>query len=162
MDKYELGAWDLETVDQLGRYVRAKTYIQYKADSLDDLKAGNLSVKITAAGAPALVKLRMQHQVAEFKDGEWYFTALEFDDQDNITTPRRPLMEIFERFQPGLVEAGKLSKTNIKGGAILYPSTFSISLDNQQKLWYTIIRAGGCDVAGKRWLEKQSPVSDAV
>jgi len=130
MDKYELGAWDLETVDQLGRYVRAKTYIQYKADSLDDLKAGNLDVKITAAGAPALVKLRMQHQVAEFKDGEWYFTALEFDDQDNITTPRRPLMEIFERFQPGLVEAGKLSKTNIKGGAILYPSTFSISLDN--------------------------------
>lgn len=127
IDKYELGAWDLETVDLMGRYVRAKTYIQYKADSWDDYNAGNFSVKITAAGAPDLVKTRMQYNVSEYVNGEWYFRDLEYDTQGNITTPARPLSEIFERFAPGLVEAGKLSKTNIKGGAILYPSTFSIT-----------------------------------
>lgn len=126
LDKYELGAWDLESVDLMGRYVRAKTYIQYASDSLEELKKGNLKIIIKAAGAPNSVKTRMLYNVSEKISGKWHFYKLDLDEQDNITNPKRPLDEVFNRFTTGLVEAGKLSKTNTKGGAILYPSTFSI------------------------------------
>ena len=38
VDKYELGAWDLESTPTIGRYVRQKTYIEY-IDGEWDLKA---------------------------------------------------------------------------------------------------------------------------
>lgn len=126
MDKYELGAWDLESVDLMGRYIRAKTYVQYAGGSLNDLNNGNLKIIIKAAGAPDAVKTRMLYDVSFKKDDTWYFKALELDADDNIISPKRSVDEVFERFTTGLIEAGKLSKTNIKGGAILYPSTFSI------------------------------------
>ena len=126
LDKFELGAWDLESVDLIGRYIRAKTYIQYASESLGELKKGNLEIIIKAAGAPNAVKTRMLYNVSEKKGGKWHFYSLTVDKKDNITSPKRSIDEVFDRFKTGLVEAGKLSKTNTKGGAILYPSTFSI------------------------------------
>lgn len=134
----QLGQWDHEASWDMARFVRQKTYIENLVEQDgEDLETPHLDIK--AAGAPESVKTRLRYNVTDLSklpdDGTHYkdlpdhqkpFEPLEFDEDDQIISEPRPTLEIIERFQPGLVEAGKLRRKNVPGGVILEETTFKI------------------------------------
>lgn len=124
----ELGDWDHEATWDIARFVRQKTYIErITAES----KKGQMvscipKIAIKAAGATQLVKERLRYDLTTHIDGVWSHTKLELDELDKCTDIRRTDTEIFERFAPGLVEAGKFRRLAGKGGAMLAETTFRI------------------------------------
>lgn len=126
----ELGEWAHETTADMGRFVRQKTYIEHTVAEDEQPCAPYWNIK--ACGAPASTKTRLLYKVTEdVKTVDGYktvFRRLEYDENDNIVSPKRSDEEILERFTYGLVEAGKLSKKRVKGGSILFETTFKINL----------------------------------
>ena len=124
----ELGDWDLEGVSQIARFVRQKTYVTYghpvKNQNID---FEHIKLDIKACGCPQSTKTRMLYEVT-FKNGkdDYIFLPLEKDENGNITSKKRSPIEVIDRFTYGIVEAGKLSKKTVNGGAILFETTFAI------------------------------------
>lgn len=117
VDPGKLGAWDHESTFTVGRYVRQKTYIELNDDGID----------IKACGANPLVKERLRFNVSEYTDDHrWVFDRLNLDADDEPTNEPREIDEVFERFAPGLREAGKLTRRMVPGGTVLVETTFSI------------------------------------
>lgn len=124
----ELGAWDHEAEWDMARFVRQKTYIERVTGKGKDGKIIPQKPKITikAAGATPLVKERLLYQLTDHVSGQWVHKSITLDKLDQVTNLRRPDHEVFERFAPGLTEAGKIRKINSVGGAMLVDSTFKI------------------------------------
>ena len=122
-----LGDWDLEGVSQIARFVRQKTYVTYghpvKNQIVDHSK---LKLDIKACGCPAATKERMKYEVTFVNGGDVIFLPLEKDSDGNIISKKRAPIDVIERFTYGLIEAGKLSKKTVDGGAILFETTFAI------------------------------------
>lgn len=122
IDPKRLGAFDLEKIITRAKYIRAKTYIiEYYTP-----KDPTIRVEIKAAGAPNSTKERMWYKCTEKTETGFIFHELEYDDQGNITTEKRTTEELFEYFDHGLVEKGKLARQTTENGMILYDTTFSI------------------------------------
>ena len=131
VDPYKLGAWDNESSFDKGRFVRQKTYIEHT------VKEGGKPCKpflnIKACGATDEVKKRLLYKVAwKDENEEYHFIPLEYElDEDGdetkvVLNERRTDDEVIERFTYGLSEAGKLTKKRVKGGSVLYTTTFNI------------------------------------
>ena len=124
----ELGDWDLEGVSQIARFVRQKTYVTYGHPVHNQIAdTSKLKLDIKACGCPESTKTRMKYKVT-FENGpdDFIFLPLEKDEEGNITSEERSPMEVIDRFTYGIVEAGKLSKKTVDGGAILFETTFAI------------------------------------
>ena len=116
----KLGAWDHEAEWKIGRYVRQKCYIEYITS------ADTPFVDIKAAGANPMVKERLKYRVTYNEGSNYYFGRINRDEKDVPTNPKRDVVEMFERFAPGLRESGKLTRKQVIGGSVLYETTFSI------------------------------------
>lgn len=124
----ELGDWDLEGVAQIARFVRQKTYVTYGHPVHNQVPdTSKLKLDIKACGCPESTKTRMKYKVT-FKNGtdDYVFLPLEKDQDGNIISEERTPLEVIDRFTYGIVEAGKLSKKTVDGGAILFETTFAI------------------------------------
>lgn len=124
----ELGDWDLEGVSQIARFVRQKTYVTYGHPVHNQIiDTSKLKLDIKACGCPESTKTRMKYKVT-FENGpdDFIFLPLEKDQNGNIISEERTPLEVIERFTYGIVEAGKLSKKTVDGGAILFETTFAI------------------------------------
>lgn len=131
-----LGQWDHEATWDMARFVRQKTYMERviaeerkNAEGVKVFGPVEPYVTVKAAGANALVKDRLQREVARFDSasGEWVFSRLDKDERDEYTAEVRDVDEVFERFTYGLKEAGKLSKQSVRGGSWLRETTWSIT-----------------------------------
>lgn len=114
IDSVKLGAWDEESHFTSARFVRQKTYCEIDRDN---------NVIIKAAGCPEVTKKRICYKVSDYDpmSGEYgHFRELTEDSE------RYSNDEILERFTYGLVEAGKLRRTKVIGGAALVDTTFKI------------------------------------
>lgn len=129
VDGEKLGAWDNEGKFDLARYVRQKTYVERI------IKGEDRHIDIKACGASGGVKERLRYKVADNSSGDWKFSRIKRDDNDIPTNEPRSDREIIERMQPGLKEAGKLSRKAVTGGTILYETTFSIHGDPSPVEW---------------------------
>jgi len=122
-----LGDWDLEGVSQIARFVRQKTYITYGHPVKNQIPIKDkLKLDIKACGCPAATKERMLYEVTFVNGGDVIFLPLEKDADDNIISKKRAPIDVIQRFTYGLIEAGKLSKKTVDGGAILFETTFAI------------------------------------
>ena len=123
----ELGDWDIEGIAQIARFVRQKTYAMYYHPVKNQKPLDEIKLDIKACGCPASTKTRLLYDVTkENGEDDFIFLPLKKDKQGNIISKKRPPLEVIERFTYGLVEAGKLSKKTVKGGAILFETTFAI------------------------------------
>lgn len=116
-----LGQWDHEGSWDTARFVRQKTYIE-------NIVTDTPHLDIKAAGATPLVKERMTYHCTEI-DAEGAPTFYELTEY----TEPRTTQEIIDRYQPGLVEAGKLRKRSVRGGVVLEETTFRIHLPSSPK-----------------------------
>ena len=122
----KLGAWDHETVWDMARFTRQKTYIERVVWTS---KKGEVEpfLDIKAAGAPAAVKERLQYKVTDYdRENGYRHYHLDFDKEDNIVSERRTDEDVLNRFTVGLTEAGKLTRRKVVGGSILVETTFKI------------------------------------
>ena len=129
---FELGEWENETSADMARFVRQKTYIEHTTHE-DGEPIAKPYWNIKACGCPEEAKKRLLYRVTEYVYDEHHevkpvFHHLEYDENENIISPRRTDDEFMARFTYGLVEAGKMMKRRVVGGVILEEKTFSINL----------------------------------
>lgn len=111
VDPFKLGAWKNESSWDKARFVRQKTYIEHTIK--EDCEPCEPYWNVKACGAPDECKRRMQYDVENYEE---------------ITEQTRKLSddEFMERFTYGLEVSGKLARKSVRGGLILYDSTFKI------------------------------------
>ena len=86
----------------------------------------DVKLDIKACGCPTATKERMKYEVTFVNGGDVIFLPLEKNSNGNIISKKRAPIDVIERFTYGLIEAGKLSKKTVDGGAILFETTFAI------------------------------------
>lgn len=121
IDDVALGAWANESRYDAARYVRQKTYIEHITEA--DGKPVSPYFDIKAAGCPESVKERIQYKTELFENLKYSEDDL---DKKHPLNERYSIDEMLDRFTYGLKESGKNSRKTVKGGTILYNSTFEI------------------------------------
>lgn len=117
--------FDYEDVDgitsiqssQTGKLKRKTIKFKTTPDGTHWVYDAKLDIK--ACGCPVSTKERMKYEVTFVNGGDVIFLPLEKDSAGNITSKKRSPIDVIERFTYGLIEAGKLSKKTVDGGAIL-------------------------------------------
>lgn len=132
VDGSKLGAWDNEGKFDMARYVRQKTYVERI------INGDEREIDLKACGASGGVKERLRYRVAENDGEDWHFNRINRDDTDKPINEPRTDREIIERFQPGLKEAGKLTRKSVSGGTILLETTFSIHGEPCEPEWEVV------------------------
>lgn len=114
VDSKELGKFKLEAIESRSKYIRQKTYIteeEYHAPNEKDLLRGDeVKIKLKADGKYYITNITC----AGMPDSMKKKAIVEYQD------------EIFSLFKYGFKSKGKLMPKTVKGGCVLYDTTFEI------------------------------------